>query len=57
VFIASGANIVPGLPLSSGGRILAAIFEVEAKDGSASVLRDLPARAGLQPELNPEAAP
>jgi hypothetical protein len=49
LLISSAANIVLGLPLSSGGWIFADRFGVQAEDGGASVLRDLSARAGFQP--------
>jgi hypothetical protein len=49
LFIASAANVVLGLPLSSAGRIFADRFGVQAEYGGAPVVADVPTRAGFQP--------
>jgi hypothetical protein len=50
MLIASIANIVLGLPLSSGRPLFADKFGVQAGDGCGPVLRDLSVRAGFQPD-------
>jgi hypothetical protein len=50
MLIASLANIVLGLPLSSGRPLFVDKFGVQAEDGCPPALRDLSARVGFQPD-------